>query len=236
MQKRLWILLILAAIAFAAPVFAQDPLGDSDSFGTNVKFQGSVASGTIYFSQNCLTLPVVLDANDRCLNVAGPVQITKDFKDIGKIVLPPNSFQNTIYPLVKNNGSLYVYNPSPATSLGYYFNYRPYLTLESPALSDPSLINPLTGQPFGGKVDIGLPNKEMMNTIVGGGSYLQTDNFTTVLTNGVTKRYLMQTYGLNQTVADAIFANKLVIRLNCRVSVQSLTDGFVQYSIRFLGN
>jgi hypothetical protein len=227
--------LAICLICLPAFVYAQDPLGDTDSFGTNVKFAGSATSGTVYFAQTCQPPPTPLGAEDRCLNVNSFFQIHYDYKDLGKIVFPPNTFQNVIYPQIKNTLGYYFTNPNN-NGIYTHYNYRPYITFESPVLFDPTLINPLTGQPFKGKIDISLPNKEFHNTLVGNGIFSQIENYSTNLTNGLNKKFFMNTYGLSQTNVDNIFAGKIGIKLNMRGTVATLYDGYAQYSIRFLGN
>jgi hypothetical protein len=223
-------LLAICVVCLPAFVYAQDPLGDTDSFGTNVKFAGSVTTGTVTFMQDCQTTPV-----PQCFKVAGNTLISYDFRDLGRINFPPNTFQNIIYPQIRNSLE-YSFLNSTSQNLYTLFWYDPYITILSPVLSDPALINPLGGQPFNGKIDIPLSGKHFQNTLVANGVFSVTENVSPVVTNGFNKKFFMNTYGLSQAAVDNIFAGKLEIRLNMRGKVRSLDSGFAGHSIRFLGN
>lgn len=225
--------LVIVLILFPAYIHAQDLLGDSASFGNNVKFAGSVSSGNVYLKTNCGS--IIIGANDRCKTITATNFVALGALDIGSISFPENTFQNVIYLLTTNYNNFYLSNTTATNQIGSYY-YNPFISFESSVLADPNLINPQTGQPFNGKISINLSSKKVFRTIVPNGMDVTEETYVTTLTNGINKKFLMDNYGLSQATVDNIFFKKITIRLNVSGSSNVIIDGRVNYSIRFFGN
>ncbi|MBS1792537.1 MAG: hypothetical protein JSS81_01715 [Acidobacteria bacterium] len=238
MNKIIPLSLMLLMLIAAPTVRAQseEDVGDLASFGREAKFFGYAATGTVYVSSDC-SVYAPLGPDDRCYPVnAANGTATFDARDLGRIQYPQKTFENVIYILGRNTTSYHLINTSAQNRNGR-IQFRPYLTLESDALSDPSLINPLTGQPFNGRVDISLgglrtftktlfPNYQESETFVYGASSV----------SGITKKYLIDTFGLPAGVADGIFAGKMIIHLNIKGTTTWADDASFSCGARFLGN
>lgn len=225
--------LFVGLILLPTYIYAQDPLGDSASFGNNAKFAGSVSSGKVYLNSNCGS--IILGANDRCKPINSSNFVSLGALDIGSITFPENTFQNVIYLITTNYNNFYLSNTTATNQTGNYL-YNPFIYFESPILADPNLINPQNGQPFNGKILINLSSKKAYRTIVPNGMDVTEETFVTTLTNGINKKFLMDNFGLSQATVDNIFLKKITIRLNVSGSSNVIFEGKVNYSIRFFGN
>jgi hypothetical protein len=211
-------------------------VGDAASFGKEVRFFGTASLvGTVYLHKTCLPADITLEPNDKCLIINSTTNsVVFDLRDLGRITFPENTFQNVIYPQSKNFLNYELINTGTINKTGFY-NYRPYITFESAVLNDLSLINPNTGQPFAGKIDINLSGyRTFRSTLVPGGNFSNLDSYS--IHSSFTKKSFVDSYGLSSATVDKIFQNKIVIRLNIKGSATLINTGYVFYNVRFLGN
>lgn len=54
--------------------------------------------------------------------------------------------------------------------------------------------------------------------------------------SGITKKYLMSSFGLSSAVVDDIFYDKIIIHLNIRGSTRNVEEASFNYASRFIGN
>jgi len=137
-------------------------VGEPDSFGKNAKFLGTAATGTVYVYSSCdpavllADLGLTLGPDDRCLALPTLGQsAVATFNDIGRINIPKNSVDNTIYFIQTNLVSYDLTNPN-ANQIFSNFSYSPSYTIESVALNDPAAIDPNTGLPMNGSFTTGV--------------------------------------------------------------------------------
>lgn len=239
MKKKFILLGLFCLLILPAKLLAQtiDDLGDSASFGKETKFFGSAYTGAVYLDTICSPIDLGMTTGDVCgLINATTNAVSYDYRDLGTITFPANTFQNVIYPLVRNSISYNMFN-NTTTNKNMSFNYKPYITLESDYLNDPTLINSITNQPFGGKLDITLPGSKLVgSTLVPNGIVNENENFGAFFTNGITKKVLTDSYGVPPVIADKIFSDKIKIRLNIKGNARYISFGYAFYTIRFLGN
>lgn len=217
-------------------------VGEPDSFGKNVKFLGTAATGIVYVYHNCdpaillSELDLVLGADDRCL--ALPIQgqnVTATFNDIGRIKIPKNSVDNVIYYVQTNLVSYELSNPN-INQIFSNFSYSPTFTLESDALNDPLAIDPNTGLPMNGSFTTGVgASKTILKTYEPGALEFMNERFSSSATRGFARSYFAD-LGLPQSVINKLYNKPLTIKLNLRVRSNFGTFGQFGYSVRFLGN
>jgi len=85
------------------------------------------------------------------------------------------------------------------------------VTIENPLLNDPTLINPITGQPFGGKIVVSHSNYSEQRGL--GNTYETLSTATSTMCAGlISRRNLIQRYGLSSAQATAFFQRPITLR------------------------
>ncbi len=216
-------------------------VGEPDSFGGNVKFLGTAATGFVIVYHSCdpavlqAELNYVLRPDDRCLAVPPGLPVTTHFNDIGRINLPKNAAANVIYTIQQNLMHFRVHNPNSNQVLSTVV-LMPSLTIVSDALNDPTAINPNTGMPFNGSMTVVTSQKFMGKTYEAFAQETVNDRYTTSAVRGFARSFFAD-LGLPQNVINELYKKPMTIKLNLRVTANSfVTYGYFSYGVRFLGN
>jgi len=149
---------------------------------------------------------------------------------------PGKTFSNVIYLLSRHQFSYNFFNATTQNKTGS-LRYSPYITIESSALEPPHLINPQTGQPFDGKVDISLAaNRVFGKTLFPNYSESDTVTFSTTSLGGISKKYFMGNFGLHADVIQEMFDKEMTIRFNLNGATLNAGSASFNYGIRVIGN
>ena len=148
---------VMARLADPLYPVTEDEVYDVDSFGRNVRWLG-LASAFINVQSGC-PKPTTPDEFCQELNATPGASTAFTFNDAARIKLPKYA-----------SNSLLCYWFSPVLNVTYSnvtasrvigrFRYSPTLTIESPVLADPALIDPTTGVPFGGQLLTSMTSSE----------------------------------------------------------------------------
>jgi hypothetical protein len=228
-----------AKVEAAAAVGSE--VGDAASFGRNARYIGLMSSGTIYlteFAEECVDDPEFpFGPDDHCVVLNPQPTVTNfDFPDVARMVIP-----------AKASNSLFCHWQTPiastflANGTGAQFNarivYNPYYSFENPVLADPALINPVTGLPFGGKIDTSLPGIRHQLTLQPNESYLGRDDETRACIAGmISKLQLMQTYGLTEAKANEFFKKDTIVTMGISGQAQGVISSSIINNVRWLGD
>jgi hypothetical protein len=215
-------------------------VGDADSFGRNVQYLGLAQTGFVSLQADCTPLPgdPPLGPDDRCVTLTPiPGTTTTAANDIGRIKLPAHSTKSLICFAVTALPLWSFFNSTPATTNGT-FRFAPGFRIESDALGNPALIDPNTGLPFNGAIDLPLGSMLIDNpTLAAGEHALHRQTFTRHCIAGlISKRSLRETYGLSDPVINDFFHKAITIRLNLTVSARTVDQASVLYGVRFYGD
>jgi len=221
----------IAAAAHAAGPAAAD-VGDADSFGRNMHFLGTAQTGTITVTSD----PSFPD--DHCLLTApAPANTVGIFNDIGRMRLPAKATNSVLCQAVTPFFFWFASNPlsAPASTT---FSAGASFTIENPLLDDPSLIDPTTGLPFGGKLDVALTNMTGdTHTLQPGDAETRRHVSTKFCVAGlVSKSSLVGTYGLSAAQADDFFRKPMTVRLNLTLRSRLVDDASLFYGVRLFGD
>ena len=227
------VLLTLLAVPVAAEV------GDPHSFARATKWRGGFLKNTeVVLRKDCSSAP----DTERCLQLL-PEPATTQFEvnDLDTIVLPGNSAsaRSLLCQIVSPNIFYTVRNTSSQQGSQAHVYAAATVRVESAVLADPTLINPITGQPFGGFLVETLPGEHVREWFLGP---LQVDAVRdqdrSRFCNGgsISKARLMDAYGLTAAQATAFFASDITLRLGIRGSAQLLHVGHFQFNVRFLSD
>jgi hypothetical protein len=222
----------LAATAAAAPTV--EDVGDADSFGKNVTWLGLAQTLPVVVLPDCTGSDPTLE---RCI-VASPAPGLTAFNESGlaSINLPAKATKSllcfTVTPLVQ----VQWFN-SLATPANARFSANAVITIDNDVLDDPTLIDPGTGLPFGGVLTVGLSTFNDFHTL----QPAETDSKTLFMTRAciaglVSKRALVESYGLNETQAKEFFKKPMTLTFGSRGSVGLADFMSYFYGIRLYGD
>lgn len=222
-----------SAARAAAPTV--DDVYDVDSFKRDVIWLG-LTSAFINLSDTCPTDPGNPDELCQVLNPA-PAFTSFNFTDAAHITLPPKSAHSLLCywfsPVINVN----YFNPGATPALGR-LRYTPTLTIENPVLDDPALIDPTTGVPFGGSLLTSMTASESFQVPLDPGMSLteRTRDSAVCMAGFVSKRALMESYGLSEAKANEFFRKTTTIRMNVSGQAQNVGFASLVFGLRVVGD
>ena len=224
----------LASTAIAAAAVTDAEVGDADTFGKNVTYLGLGQTMPVFLADDCTgTDP----ATSRCIiQQPAPLLTTFDEAGLGVMTLPGKATKTlmcfTLTPFI----NLQWTNNTGAQQLAR-FNAFAVITIDNSVLNDPALIDPNTGAPFNGSLEILLSTWRNTHTIENGELEVQTSQQSRGCNAGlVSRRQLVETYGLTEALAKEFFKKPMTIHFGASgsVSMSQLTQYF--YGIRLYGD
>jgi hypothetical protein len=229
----------LQAARIEAATPATTTVGDADSFGRYVKYIGLISTGFILVQSDCspdATGP--LGPEDHCVVTnPAPAITTIDIPDVARMIIPAKS-SNSLF--CHTQTSIVTYDFANDTGV-YQPNARivltPNYTIQNAALNDPSMIDPTTGLPFDGQLNLGLAGIRHARSLQPGENQIERDNTTRSCIAGlVSKANLMGSFGLTATQAANFFKNDSIITMNLTGQAQMVDFATINYGTRFFGD
>lgn len=220
----------------AAKAVTEEDVGDVDSFRRNVTWLGVTQMNVRLDPATCPKPDPAADAACVVLNPS-PALTSFDLQDVARIVLPPKATQSILChwfsPVLTMR-----YANTGASPVIAHLSYTPTLTVENPVLDDPSLIDPTTGLPFGGRLTTGMTGSERFEVPLQPGMAVNARerDTATCIAGFVTRKSLITTYGLVPELADKFFAKKTTIRMNLRGTVQHVASADLVFGLRIVGD
>lgn len=223
--------LLLAQFARAQTV---EEVGDADSFGRDVTYLGVATSDPIYFKADCTA---EIAAGFECTPPLPAPAVTQfAYTDLDSIQLPARASNSLLCfamtPLVNRRFRNDLPNAQTAALIT-----SATLTIESPVLDNAALINPQTGLPFGGKLDIVIGTHNESRRLAPG----DFDNEVKQLSRAcqgalISKRALMGGFGLTQSQANSVFNNRMTVRLGVNGTMSLVNSLVHMVGIRLYGD
>lgn len=211
-----------------------EEVGDSDSFGRNVTWLG-LTNAFITLDPAC---PVPASPDEPCQTLApSPAITTFNFVDAVRIKLPAKATHSLLCywfsPVLTIN-----YNNPTAAPVIARLRYNPTLTVENPLLDDPALIDPTTGLPFGGSLLTGMTSSERFEVPLSPGVQFteRTRDSTVCIAGLLSRRALVDTYGLTDAQAKDFFKQPTTIRLNVSGSARYVGFASLIFGLRIVGD
>lgn len=216
----------------AAP--SQADVGDADSFGRAVKYLGTAQTQAVVIVDDCSASDPALE---RCIvNQAAPAITSFHETGLATVNLP-----------AKATRSLVCFALTPFINLSWAnqtgmrqtarFNAAAEITIESPVLADPALIDPTTGMPFGGALKLRLNTWNNSHSIDDGEFEQEsTVQSRTCIGGMISRRSLVENYGLSATLATQVFKKPITLRLAARGAVAMSQSTLYFYGIRLYGD
>ncbi len=232
------------ALGFGLTATAMSPSpapggADTDSFGRNVQFDGLLQSGSVYLQADCTPDPSnPLGPDDRCLVLnPAPASTTADFPNIGRLTIPGKSAHSLLCHWLTPIALYRFYNGTGLTASAN-FQLAPYVIVESPVLSDPSLIDPTTGLPFNGQLQTAFAaTYQDGQSLAPGQTATRRFSETRACIGGfLSKQLLTQTYGLTDAQAKEFFKKDITLQFGLQGSAAMVSNGYVIYGLRVVGD
>jgi hypothetical protein len=198
-----------------------DMVGEADSFGRDSTFLGLMA-GHVVLSATCPRANPF--PGERCQTITTNSAATRfDFQNIAEMRLPAASANALVCQWLTPVISINYRNGTSVRAAGT-FHYVPSVTIINPMLDDPALINPLTGQPFNGRLTTGLSAHERLSMPLEPGFAISehTRKSTVCVAGMVSRSRLIQVFGFSEAQADRFLASPMTLQLNA--------SGFSQYA------
>jgi hypothetical protein len=225
-------LVLAPTVLAAAPTV--DEVGDVESFGKNVIYLGLAQTLPVTITDDCTGSDPTLE---RCL-IANAAPATTPFNEAGlaTISLPAKASKSllcfTLTPFILVNWENTTGIPQLAR-----FNATADITIANPLLNDPALIDPNTGLPFGGIIQLGLTTWSNTHTLQNG----EIDNERSTQSRAciagiISQRALIDAYGLTASQAKDFFKMPITLTFGSRGSVALSTFTQYFYGIRIYGD
>jgi len=238
--------LILSGLAVVTGLRAAGPsiqdVGEAGSFGHPALYMGAT-SGFVSMSTDPCPSPTPaptpgFENNNQCFELApAPATTSFDAADICRIKLPKKATRTIIYPVL-NFFYVYSMNNTTASDGQARFQFTANLTIESPALNDPSCTDPNNGgMPCNGKLLLQFtPNRVFDDRHLDPAEHCQVRLTLTRAGNaGVNKEGLVAS-GIPQAVVDNLFAGSMTIRLNVVGTAKLVDFASFNASMRLFGD
>ena len=224
-------LTLSAPLAPRADALAVEDVGDVDSFGRNLRWLGVTQMNA------SLTTDCSAWTGPGCQVITPGAFTSFAFNDLGRIRLPPKATKSLLCYWLSPLVTVSYENPTSAP-VNALVRYNPTLTIENPLLNDPALINPMTGLPFGGRIDTSMTSSEFYEVpLMPGAAFTQRSRDSAVCIAGfLTKRSLIDNYGLTEAQATAFFQQETIVRMNLTGAVNHVASADFIFGLRIVGD
>jgi hypothetical protein len=212
----------------------QADVGDAESFGKPVLYMGLAQSQAVVVLDDCSASDPAIE---RCIpNAAAPAITSFHETNLATINLPAKASKTLLcFKLTPFINVSWANNTG--TRQTARFNAAAEVTIESPVLADPALIDPTTNLPFGGSLTLRLNTWNNVHSIDPG----EFEQESSVQSRGciggiISRRSLVENYGLSTTQANGVFKKPMTIRLGARGSVSMSQSTLFFYGLRLYGD
>jgi hypothetical protein len=212
-----------------------DTVGEADSFGRDSTYLG-LMSGYAVLSPTCPRANPY--PGEKCQVISSNTGYTTfNFENIDQITLPAASLNSLMCQWLTPIIDINYRNGGSVRAAGTYA-YTPTLTILNPVLNDPSLINPLTGQAFNGKLSTGLSSNERLTVPLEPGFAIseRTRKSSVCIAGALSRSRLIQVYGLSEAQADRFLASPTTVQLNVSGYSQHVDFSWLALSMRLMGD
>jgi len=217
-----------------APAPTHEEVGDADSFGRPLKWLG-VAQADVVLTEDC-SLPQ-FEGRNCAQTLPAPAQTTFAFQDAGSVTLPGNAAHSLLCHWFSPMLMIGYDNPftHPATAR---LRYSPKLRIQSEVLLDPALVNSMTGQPFAGSLLTPISSHEQMaTTLLANEQRFETlRDSNTCIAGFLTRRQLVESYGLTPAQAKRVFARPMTISIEIEGSASYVAEASLVFGLRIVGD
>jgi hypothetical protein len=223
--------LMLSGVAQAQTV---EEVGDPDSFGRDVTYLGVATVGPFFLNPDCID---EIAAGYECVVPLPGLQTTVFAATETDSIQLPARASNSLLCFALTPTTIRRFNNPAATPSQAILSARALLTIESSVLQNPALIDPNTGLPFNGKIDITFNTHNEIRRIAAGDFDSLGTQFTRSCQGAlISKRALTVSYGLTQSQANSFFNNRITVRMGLAGSSRNVETLTHSVGIRLYGD
>jgi hypothetical protein len=219
-------------LAAAPPTTAE--VGDAESFGKNVIYLGLAQALAVTLTDDCTGSDPTLE---RCI-VQNPAPAITTFNEaaLATVSLPAKASKSllcfTLTPFIFVDWQNTTAGPALAR-----FSANADITIANPLLDDPALIDPSTGLPFGGEIQLSLSTWHSTHTLQSGEIDTERSMQTRACIAGIISQHsLVENYGLTASQAKEFFKKPMTLTFGSRGSVALSTYTQYFYGFRIYGD
>jgi hypothetical protein len=229
--------LMMAVAAQAAPPTAEE-VGDPDSFGRDVIYLGNAQTANVALQADCTPDPMFPPApNDRCIVLnAQPAATTFNEDGLATLSLPAESTKSLICFALTPNVNYEFFNLTGVSQPNARYNARAVITIENEVLNDPTLIDPNTGLPYGGKMTLPLSTYSESRSIAAGEREQKSMFLSRHCIGGLVSKRSLVGSGLSETQAKQFFKKPMKFTFGASGTVQIVDFANYFYGIRLYGD
>ena len=213
-------------------------VGDAESFGRQVRWLGLVSGRPLVLRSDCTPQPGE-DPELLCMQVDPTTTGTQfgEFRDVARMTLPARSTNSLLCHWLTPTMAATLSNHSGFDNRVARLTMQPSITVENEVLNAAGLVDPETGLPLGGKLDVFASSSQLTGLLDQGEQLPQRLTSTRTCIGGyLNKRTLVEFYGLSEAQAREFFNKPTTVRLNMNVFANQVSFASVSYAIRFVGD
>jgi hypothetical protein len=227
-------LVLAPTLVAAAAAPTPEDVGDADSFGKNVTYLGLAQTMGVTLVDDCTGSDPTLE---RCIvQNPAPALTTFDESGLATMNLPAKATKTlmcfALTPFINIS-----WNNFTATQQTARFTALATINIDNEVLDDPALIDPGTGLPFGGSLNLALSTWRNTHSIQPGEfeNYGSTQS-RSCIAGIISKRSLIENYGLTETQANQFFKKPMTLTFGATGSVAMSDFTSYFYGIRLYGD
>jgi hypothetical protein len=230
-------LLVAAAAHSQSTHPPREEVGDEHSFGRSAIYLGMTVTAGVSLGGACKP-PDPGSPDHRCIPLPAQPAFTSWNEDgLATLQLPAASTNSLICfavtPLVSYEFRNLTSVPQPNAA----FSATAVITIENEVLNDPTLIDPRTGRPYGGRMTLQLGTYSESRSIAVGEREHKSMTLSRHCIGGlVSKRSLVIASGLTEAQAEDFFEMPMRLTFGASGSAQMVTFGGYFYGIRLYGD
>lgn len=218
--------------------FTDAEVGDGNAFGRGVNFLSTVQTGVLTIAADCTPDPAFPPGpDDKCVVPDASGFASINFPDMGRTLIPAKSAKSLFCHWQTPFGIMVYRNATGVNQGQARVTFSATYKIENEVLNDPTLIDPNTGLPFGGSISLTLSGLRDGRSLQPGESQVFRDTYTRVCLGGlVSKRALVESYGLSDALANKFFKKDTKITLGMIGNTRYVSDGSMIFGTRFVGD
>jgi hypothetical protein len=230
------VLILFAVSSLAAVSHAAPGVSDPDSFGRDVIYLGVAGTPPLIFKTNCALSPPPAPALCITMN-AQPVMTSFAENKLATLTIPPKSTNSLLCFALTPSVNFQFHNQTGVAQPTARFVVRPTVSIENEVLNDPALINPMTGLPFNGRINLVLVTFAESRSMGANENELkQVFQSRDCIEGLLSKSALKDNYGLPAVLADDFFKHATTLTLGAMGDVQLVTNATYYFGIRLYGD
>jgi hypothetical protein len=197
-----------------------------------------MTTGVQTFSNDCTPDPSAPPGpDDHCTVVDPAVSTPFTFNDVGRAIIPANAANSMFCQWQTPNVVASFYNPTGAVMNNAQFRVVTRYTLQNSVLNDPSLIDPTTGLPFGGKLSVSIVSSALSRNLAPGEFGNDRETSSRVCIGGlISKRALIEGYGLTAAQATNFFKQDTAVTMDLTGNLRGVQFASAFVSTRVVGD